>query len=69
MFLIKCNCGSIFTIQVKGLEDRHLLCPNCKSKIELNSYTSITESQGLSNQVESITYLPDNAKITVAFDM
>lgn len=68
MFLIKCQCGSIFTIQEKNLADRYLLCPNCKKKIDLNSYTSLAESQGLLEQVEKITYLPDNAKITVTFD-
>ena len=68
MFLIKCKCGSIFTIHKDNLDDRNLLCPNCKKKIELNSYTSVAESQGLPNQVESITYLPNNAKITVTFD-
>ncbi len=68
MFLVKCKCGCLFILKENDLKDFLLPCPNCKSKIALNTYTSLAESQQLSEQVESVNYIPDNAKITVTFD-
>ncbi len=68
MFLVKCKCGCLFTLKESALNDFKLFCPNCKNKIDLNAYTSLVEHQNLPEQVESVSYIPKNAKITVTFD-
>lgn len=69
MFLVKCKCKCTFTLlSESALNDLRLYCPNCKRKINLHAYTSVAEHQDLPEQVESVSFIPDNAKITVTFD-
>lgn len=69
MFLLKCKCGCIFTLK-NDLERRryNTKCPDCSKAIRFNSSTSIADSLELDNEIESIRYIPDDAKITVTFD-
>lgn len=69
MFLLKCKCGCIFTLKNDPERRRYnTKCPDCDKVIRFNSYTSIADSLELGDDIESIRYIPDNAKITVAFD-
>lgn len=68
MFLIKCKCSGIFTITDENLGETKKTCPNCRKTIPLDRYISVYENQGLSELVEYVRYIPDNAKITVTFD-
>ncbi len=69
MFLVKCKCKSVFTLGEDAIKNFDLLeCPNCKSNIDFNIFTSIESHRDLTSQVESISVIPDDAKITVTFD-
>lgn len=71
MFLIKCKCGCFFTLkEAELMKDgiQKLNCPNCKKQISFNQFTSLRDNQDLPEQIDSITRIPDHAKITVTFD-
>ena len=68
MFLVKCKCGCFFTIKAESLSTAWLSCQNCSARIPFVKGTEIGECRDLLNATESISCIPDNAKITVTFD-
>lgn len=74
MFLIKCKCGCFFTIKAERLKEARvpdqpiLPCPNCGVDIPLGQHSSIEKFSKLNDGTQSVSYIPDNAKITVTFD-
>lgn len=68
MFLIKCKCGCFFTVKKENLNYSYPSCPNCSARIPLNKDTELGNSHELCNATESVSYIPDNAKVTVTFD-
>ena len=68
MFLVKCKCGCFFTLKKDDLKNPCPVCPNCRTKIPIDAYVSVAEDQGLSKVTSSISYIPDDAKITITFD-
>lgn len=68
MFLVKCKCSSIFTLTEDGIKSSRVKCPNCSKLIPIDQYTSLSDNQGLTEVVEYVRSIPDNAKITVTFD-
>ena len=61
MFLIKCKCGCFFTVKKENLATDFYQCQSCKNKIPVSTYTLDTN--------DTISHIPDNAKITVTFDV
>ena len=68
MFLIKCKCGCVFTITADALDGSRLSCQNCKRKIDSDAFMSPEKRPDLLKQFDSVSYIPENAKITVTFD-
>lgn len=68
MFLVKCKCGGIFTVMQEKLGHHYPNCPNCGVAIPLTRYTSVARDDGIFDFVQSVKYIPDDAKITVTFD-
>lgn len=69
MFLIKCKCGCFFTLKKESLTLDFYQCLNCKNNIPVSAYTLDMNNPDLASKTQSISYIPDNAKITVAFDV
>lgn len=69
MYLIKCKCGCSFTVKEDALsENRNLICQNCKAQIPLLSISELMDKKEIEKAALSVSYIPDNAKITVTFD-
>lgn len=70
MYLIKCGCGCLFTISDEIFKKHHCFtCNNCSLEIERFS-GNIKYSYNSENQVPpTFSIIPDNAKITVKFDI
>ena len=75
MFLIKCKCGCFFTIKAESLKtlerqsgEHKLCCPNCAAEIPLGAGTEIGDAKNLAEATQSVSYIPDHAKITVTFE-
>ncbi len=68
MFLIKCKCGSMFTLNKNWNTDRALHCPNCKASIGVNAILDLQAWSNATPDTESACCIPDSAKITVTFD-
>ena len=76
MLLVQCKCGGFFTVRElpinrMGREIRQLHCQTCGTEFDILSdkmnYESVMrkcEEQGL-----KITQIPDNATVTVKFDL
>lgn len=70
MYLVKCDCGCLYTLQEDKLENallsknRH--CPNCGSKHDFDINMSV---QRLAGSGLEISHVPNNAKIKVTFDL
>lgn len=62
MFLVKCKCGCRLTLNDSHKEDE-FRCPNCWERIYMDKVP-----RGEEQHAESISHIPDNAKITVTFD-
>lgn len=70
MYLLKCKCGSVFTIKCNNTEyPEYIKCPNCGISTSVNA--SI-ECRDLKHRLDSIgmtlQVIPDDAKITVSFE-
>lgn len=69
MFLVKCSCGCMYTLQDKNLNyprpgsSRH--CPNCAMRHEFTTSLTVAIMPGEDFEVHRI---PDSAKIEVKFD-
>ena len=69
MFLVKCSCGCMYTLQDKNLNytrpgsSRH--CPNCAMRHEFTTSLTVATMPGEDFEVHRI---PDSAKIEVKFD-
>lgn len=69
MLMVKCKCGSVFTVDGRVLEKDYILCPNCEKTITLKGYVLLSDFQKkLDADGISLHSLPKNAKITVTFD-
>ena len=69
MFLIKCDCGCIFTVKKEALSQYKLRCQNCKKEIRFYDISNVLESsKELFDDGLTISAIPDDAKITVTFD-
>lgn len=70
MYLVKCDCGCLYTLQKDKLENALLSqnhhCPNCGSKHDFDIDMSV---QRLAGSGLEISHGPDNAKIKVTFDL
>lgn len=68
MFLVKCKCGSIFTLNDRWNPSSTMHCPNCDAGGINNEILNLKRGSGISASIESVSYIPDSAKITVNFD-
>lgn len=69
MYLVKCKCGCFFTVKEDALlENRNLICQNCKAQIPLLSTSELIDKKEIEKTALSVSYIPDNAKITVTFE-
>lgn len=69
MFLVKCSCGCFFTVKPENLSKNPLQCPNCKKQIHLTDVSNVLESMPvLQGETVSVSYIPDSASFTVAFN-
>lgn len=71
MFLIQCDCRCFFTLKEFPTENRQWpVCPNCLKAIHIRREQSISEvAKELTNAKISIREIPNDAKITVAYDL
>lgn len=59
MFLVKCGCGCFFTL--KSTYRRPIVkCPNCEAAIGIETHAETSSS---------VSCIPDNAKVSVNFDI
>lgn len=69
MYLVKCKCGCFFTVKEDALlGNRNLICQNCKAQIPLLSTSELIDKKEIEKTALSVSYIPDNAKITVTFE-
>ncbi|NBH79179.1 hypothetical protein D3Z52_13600 [Clostridiaceae bacterium] len=68
MFLVKCKCGSMFTLNSGWITNVSMHCPNCSKRITEADVINTLESQNPSSPLACVHHIPDDAKITVAFD-
>lgn len=70
MFLVKCSCKCFFTIKPESLTKDPIHCPNCKKAIELIDVSNPLETIPIMQQSGiSVSVVPDNAKVTVTYDV
>ena len=69
MLIFKCKCGCFFTMENRSLEQRRIRCPNCTNTFNLPRDCTLGElSSELHSVGMSVNSIPDNAKISVAFE-
>lgn len=69
MLLLKCKCGSFFTIKDTTVMQSRIRCPNYSESSDLSFNWELSEfTRELTKSGFSIRVIPDNAKITVTFD-
>ena len=69
MLLVKYKCGCFFTLKELG-RDFDVKCQSCRANIRINKETSIMEIERfIEPDGVSVDVIPDNAKISVQFDV
>lgn len=70
MFLVKCQCGSIFTLPDTVSQNRSfkIACPSCNKTGPMLSTLYLDELQKLELAGLTLQLIPNSAKITVTFD-
>ncbi len=70
MYLIKCKCGSIFTIKkMAPIHQDYISCPNCDTAVCVRGMDRLEIIKDQLNQAQmEVRIIPDDAKITVSFD-
>ena len=71
MFLLQCDCKCFFTLREFPTANRSWpVCPNCRKTIRIETRLSVGELvESLTNVNVSIREIPENAKITVTYDL
>ena len=70
VYLVKCKCSSFFTIDDLFTVSQTVQCPNCKNSCHVDCDDSMKELiKNLTHAGMEYKYIPDNAKITVTFDI
>lgn len=70
MFFVRCDCGSVFTVKADApaLRGEHgVRCPGCQKPTHLSAWTSLDPEIPIRDGV-AVSFVPDNAKLTVTFD-
>ena len=69
VLIFKCKCGCFFTMENRSLDQRRIRCSNCANTISLfRDYTLVELSSELHSTGMSVDSIPDNAKISIAFE-
>ncbi len=67
MLLIECVCGCKFTLSEPSNLPLVVNCPNCGDRLSMEGKSYL--GADLPKNIKSIHKIPDNAKITVTFDL
>ncbi len=70
MFFVRCDCGSVFTVKTdaSALRDGYgVRCPSCQKATHLSAWSSLDPQTPIRDGV-TVSFVPDNAKLTVTFD-
>ena len=69
MLLVKCKCGCRFTLDEHRKRNNYVHCPNCEGMFQVSEETPLYQLDELLKGVESVSRIPENAKIEVSFDV
>lgn len=71
MIIVKCSCGSLFTFAESTINTkRWISCQGCGSKAYYNPEESINYTVAeMSKVFASVQKIPNDAKLTVTFDV
>lgn len=70
MFFVRCDCGSVFTVKddAPALRNEYgVRCPSCQKAARLFAWSSLVSEDPVRDGV-TVSFVPDNAKLTVTFD-
>lgn len=68
MLLIKCKCGCRFTLSETRERKHYIRCPDCEEQLPIDEETLSASLAPLLDAVESISRIPNGAKIDVSFE-
>lgn len=68
MLLIKCKCGCRFTLDESRKRNHYIRCPNCEERFQVDEDSRLNQLGEFLESVESVSRIPENAKIEVSFD-
>lgn len=69
MLLIKCKCGCRFTLSETRERKHYICCPDCEKRLPIDNETFSVDLGGLLDSVESVSKIPDGAKIEISFNV
>lgn len=70
MFFVRCDCGSVFTVKTDAPALRNeygVRCPCCQKPTRLSAQSCLEPQVPIRNGV-AVSFVPDNAKLTISFD-